>query len=46
MGRKISDKIKKEKVSDSGVIVKNIDNCLYQVQRIYGTREHTIIKLN
>ena len=23
-----------------------IDNCLYQVQRIYGTREHEIIKLN
>ena len=23
-----------------------IDDCLYQVQRIYGTREHEIVKLN
>lgn len=23
-----------------------IDDCLYQVRRIYGTREHEIVKLN
>ena len=23
-----------------------IDDCLYQVQKVYGTREHQIVKLN